>query len=89
MRHQGISAVARASVFFGVMAAGVAILTAGASLQLPSDESSTTMAALRGRAPAVEDHRQFAAAPAAPASIDEARARQAMVERSPGAGILR
>lgn len=89
MQHRSFSAVMRALLFFGIMAAGVGVLTAGAALQLPTDESSATVAALRGRAPVVDEQREFAAAPSAPASLDKARARQAMVERSAGAVILR
>lgn len=89
MQHQSFSAVARSFLFFGLMAAGVGVLTVGASLQVPTDESSATIAAQRGRAGTAEERRQLAVAQPVPASIEKAKARQAMAERSAGAGILR
>lgn len=50
MPNDSLVPAKRAFIFFGCMAAVVSGLTFGAGLQLPSDQSSTTVAQLRGAA---------------------------------------
>lgn len=88
MQHSALAAISRSFTFFGGMATIVAGLTWGASLQFPTDESSSTIAAMRGRAPTLDTSaRQLAAAPAA--RIREAVSRQAMAEAPRMAAVLR
>ena len=58
MLNDSLAPAKRALIFFGCMAAVVAGLTFGAGLQLPADQSSTTVAQLRGARP---NEAQFAA----------------------------
>lgn len=50
MLNDSLAPAKRALIFFGCMAALVTGLTFGAGLQMPTDQSSTTVAELRGRA---------------------------------------
>ncbi len=52
MLNDSLASAKRALLFFGCMATLVAGLTFGAGLQLPTDQSSTTVAELRSRAQA-------------------------------------
>lgn len=60
MLSDSLAPAKRAFVFFGCMAAVVAGLTFGAALQMPTDQSSTTVAQIRGGAQSGEP--RFAAA---------------------------
>ncbi|WP_353182198.1 hypothetical protein [Bosea sp. (in: a-proteobacteria)] len=60
MLNDSLAPAKRALIFFGCMAALVGGLTFGAGWQVPTDRSSATVAALRGRATA--DEPRFAAA---------------------------
>lgn len=61
MLKNSLAPAARAFLFFGVMGAAVTGLTLGAQLQVPSDQSSTTVAQAKGERDTGADLR-FAAA---------------------------
>lgn len=83
MLNDSLAPAKRALVFFGCMGAVVGGLTLGAGLQVPTDQSSTTVAALRGHAQPDEarfaavdrsDRSESAAQRAIPAPNKQARA---------------
>jgi len=62
MLKSSFAPAVRAFIFFGFMGAAVTGLTLGADLQLPTDQSSTTVALAKGDRDQTADTR-FAAAP--------------------------
>jgi hypothetical protein len=92
MFNDSFAPIKRASLFFGVMGIAIASLTLGAGLQIPTDESSATVAQAKMQRNEPTDSRIAAVNPrqqqASPAKRAIATAQQAMVAASP-AGILR
>lgn len=86
MLNNSFAPIKRASLFFGVMGIAVAGMTLGASLQIPTDESSTTVAQARMQRGEPTDSRFAAVDPAqrqaSPAKRAIATAQQAMAEGS-------
>jgi hypothetical protein len=86
MLNGSLAPAKRALIFFGCMAAAVAGLTFGAGLQLPADQSSTTVAQLRGSAPPSETRLAATGRPERAAALRFAvpsPSRQAMAEGGP------
>jgi hypothetical protein len=92
MFNDSFAPIKRASLFFGVMGIAIASLTLGAGLQIPTDESSATVAQAKMQRNEPTNSRIAAVNPrqqqASPAKRAIATAQQAMVAASP-AGILR
>lgn len=63
MLKSSLAPAARAFLFFGFMGAAVTGLTLGADLQLPTDQSSTTVALAKGDRGDQSADLRFAAAP--------------------------
>lgn len=86
MLNDSFAPIKRASLFFGVMGIAIATLTLGAGLQLPSDESSTTVAQAKADRNEPTDLRFAAVNPsqqqASPAKRAIATSQQAMLEHA-------
>lgn len=92
MFNDSFAPIKRASLFFGVMGIAIASLTLGAGLQIPTDQSSTTVAQAKMQRGEPADTRYAAVDPAqrqaSPAKRAIATAQQAMVTE-PRRSVLR
>lgn len=92
MLNNSLAPIRRASLFFGCMGLAVATLTFGAGLQMPSDQSSTTVEQARMERHVPTDTRLAAIDPsqrqASPAKRAIATSQHAYLER-PSSSILR
>jgi hypothetical protein len=92
MFNDSFAPIKRASLFFGVMGIAIASLTFGAGLQIPTDQSSTTVALAKMQRNEPTDSRIAAVNPsqqqASPAKRAIATSQQAMVTASPSS-VLR
>ncbi|KQU54920.1 hypothetical protein ASG72_04760 [Bosea sp. Leaf344] len=93
MLNDSLAPIKRGLAFFGVMGAAVAALTFGADLQIPTDQSSTTVAQAKLERKVPTDVR-FAAVDPAQRSVGATKRaiagpQQALNQTSTAAAILR
>ena len=92
MLNDSLAPIKRASLFFGFMGLAIATLTFGAGLQLPGDQSSTTVEQAKLERHVPTDTRFAAVDPsqrqASPAKRAIVTSQQALLER-PSISVLR